>query len=53
MDLAIDTNHWIDEKLTAPAVEEIFRACGYHTEKSGEAGGFMTTWAASVTHPKP
>jgi FkbM family methyltransferase len=43
--LAVDTNHWVDGKLTAAAVEEIFRACGYETE-SDDTSGFMTTWAA-------
>jgi FkbM family methyltransferase len=41
---AVDTNHWIDGKLTASAVEEIFRSCGYETE-SDDRVGFMTTWA--------
>lgn len=44
MQLAVDTNHWVDGKLTAPAVEEILRSCGYETE-SDDAVGFMTTWA--------
>jgi FkbM family methyltransferase len=44
MQLAIDTNHWVNGKLTAPAVEEILRSCGYETE-SDDAVGFMTTWA--------
>ena len=42
--LAVDTNHWVDGKLTAPAVEEILRSCGYETE-SDNGIGFMTTWA--------
>ena len=44
MQLAIDTNHWIDGKLTAPAVERILQSCGYETESS-DSVGFMTTWA--------
>jgi FkbM family methyltransferase len=44
MQLAVDTNHWVDGKLTAPKVEEIFRSCAYETE-SDDAVGFMTTWA--------
>ncbi len=50
MEFAVDTNHWVNEKITAPAVEEIFRFCGYKTE-SDDADGFMTTWAASAGHP--
>jgi FkbM family methyltransferase len=50
MEFAVDTNHWVNEKITAPAVEEIFRFCGYKTE-SDDADGFMTTWAASASHP--
>ena len=42
--LAVDTNHWVDGKLTAPAVEEILRSCGYETE-SDNGIGFTTTWA--------
>jgi FkbM family methyltransferase len=42
--LAVDTNHWVGGKLTAPAVEEIFQSFGYETE-SDNAVGFMTTWA--------
>jgi FkbM family methyltransferase len=42
--LAVDTNHWVDGKLTAPAVEEILQSCGYEVE-SDNSVGFMTTWA--------
>ncbi len=42
--LAVDTNHWVNGKLTGPAVEEILRSCGYETD-SDDAVGFMTTWA--------
>ena len=45
MHVAVDTNHWIDGKLTTLAVENIFRSCGYKTE-SDDAAGVMTTWAA-------
>ena len=50
--LAIDTNHWVRGKLTAPAVEAILKACGYET-LSSDACGFMTTWArkAGVSVP--
>ncbi len=41
---ALDTNHWIDGKLTNVAVEHIFRECRYEAESSAECGA-MTTWA--------
>jgi len=44
MQLAVDTNHWVDGKLTDSAVEAIFRSCGYETE-SDDSVGFLTTWA--------
>ncbi len=50
MRLAVDTNHWIDGRLTASAVEEIFRSCGYETE-SDNSVGFMTTWAVQSSLP--
>jgi len=43
MQLAVDTNHRVDGELTASAVEQIFRSCGYETE-SDDSTGFMTTW---------
>jgi len=44
LEFAVDTNHWVDGKLTTLAVEEIFRFCGYETE-SDDTIGVMTTWA--------
>jgi FkbM family methyltransferase len=42
---ALDTNHFVDGKMTAKRVENVFRACGYRAESS-DSSGFMTTWAA-------
>lgn len=50
MQLAVDTNHWVNGKLTASAVEEIFRSCGYETE-SDDSVGLTTTWAAQSRQP--
>jgi FkbM family methyltransferase len=44
MQLAIDTNHFVDGALTASVVEDILESCGYETE-SDDSVGFMTTWA--------
>lgn len=41
---ALDTNHWLNGKLTRPRVEQLFRQCGYEAESSAEYG-CMTTWA--------
>jgi FkbM family methyltransferase len=41
---ALDTNHWVNGKLTRTRVEELFRQCGYEAESSDEYG-CMTTWA--------
>jgi FkbM family methyltransferase len=41
---ALDTNHWVNGKLTRPHVEELFRQYGYEAESSDECGS-MTTWA--------
>ncbi len=46
---ALDTNHYVDGKLTYTAVEQIFRDCGYEVWSSDESG-FMTTWARPATH---
>jgi FkbM family methyltransferase len=45
MQLAIDTNHFVDGELTAPAVENILQSCGYKTE-SDDSAGFTTTWGS-------
>jgi len=41
---ALDTNHWVNGKLTSAHVEQLFRQCGYESESSAEYG-FMATWA--------
>ncbi len=48
---ALDTNHRVNGELTAGAVENLFRGCGYEVRSSAEFG-CMTTWARPIV-PNP